>query len=136
MRAFISSLNGPLILAVPGSMSLKRQSENSPPTTQKRFAMACSSIPRLFRRDAQFRLELRSLGGFRKCNGRCRAPGDGAGDRVEIAGADLARVARRGVARSRARELGLLQLRVSRHAAFAIIGSEFEHRMVEAVEPR
>ena len=43
-------------------------------------------------------------------------------------------MARRGVARGLARELSLLQLRISRHAAVAVIARKLEHRVVEAVE--
>src|SRR5690242_20319254 len=88
----------------------------------------------LLGRDRRLCVELRGFGRFLEGNGRAAAARDGAGDRVEIAGADLALVAGRGVARRLARELGLLQLRISRHAAVAVFGRELEHRMIEAVE--
>ena len=54
-------------------------------------------------------------------------PDDGLGDQVEIAGADLALVAGRGVARGLGGEFGLLQLGIGRHAAVAIAAGQLEH---------
>ena len=78
--------------------------------------------------------ELRGLGRFLERDGRRLAARDGGGDRVEIAGADLALVAGRGVAGGLAGELALLQLGIGRHAAVAVAARQLEHPVVEAVE--
>src|SRR3954464_3593174 len=81
-----------------------------------------------------FGIKLCGLGGFLERDGRGLTARNGTRDRIEIAGADLALVTRGGVARRFARELGFLQLGISRHAALAIIARQLEHRMSEAVE--
>src|SRR5207302_580947 len=75
-------------------------------------------------------LELRRL---RRALEGARAVGaaaDGLVDLVEVAGADLALVARRGVAVLLEAELALLQLDVGGHAAAGVAVRQLEHRLV------
>ena len=55
-------------------------------------------------------------------------------DEVEVAGADLALVPRRGVAELLHRELVLLELHVRRHLVGRVAACELEHARVERVE--
>src|SRR5215472_3031148 len=68
--------------------------------------------------------------------GRGRVRADRRRDEVEVAGADLTLVPRRGVAGCLGSELGVLQFDVGRHAADGIATGEGEHRLVECVEAR
>src|SRR5690242_13052652 len=78
--------------------------------------------------------ELRGFSRFTERGGRAGAGGDGLRYEIEIAGADFALVARRGVARRFAREFGLLQLGIGGHAAILVAAGKLEHAVVEAVE--
>src|SRR5688500_12292483 len=91
-------------------------------------------ISSLLRRDGLWRDELRGFGRFCERDGRSLAAGHRLRDRVEIAGADLALMAGRGVAGGFAGELGLLELGIGRRAPVAVGAGELEHRMVETVE--
>ena len=59
---------------------------------------------------------------------------DGFEDRVEVAGADLALVARGGVAELLVRELRFLQLDVGAHPVGRVAARELEHRVADRVE--
>src|SRR5690606_37900825 len=78
--------------------------------------------------------ELCGLGGAVEGNGGRLLALDRAGDRVEVAGPDLALVAHRGEATLRGRELGLLQLHERAHLPARVPVREFEHAVVERVE--
>src|SRR3712207_1811855 len=78
--------------------------------------------------------ELALLGRAGQRGRRRRASRDDLRDVVEVAGADLALVARGGVAALLGGELGLLQLRVRGHAAVAVAVGQVEHRVRQGVE--
>ena len=80
------------------------------------------------------RLELRLLGRALERERRALAARDGLEHRVEVAGADLALVARRRVAVLLVRELRLLQPHVGAHSLGAIAAREIEHRVADRVE--
>src|SRR5207237_483195 len=105
-------------------------------TLRRRPSNAAPYFPPSFRGDRLVRVELRGLGRFAQRDRRRLAARHRGGDRVEIAGSDLALVTGGGVPRRLTREFGLLQLGISRHAAVAVIARQLEHRMVEAVEAR
>src|SRR5690348_72877 len=86
--------------------------------------------------DAAGSVELLGFGRALERGGLRLSAGDREIDRVEITSADLALVLDRGVAVPLGRELGLLQLAISRHAALAEGASKLEARIVEAVEAR
>src|SRR5690606_26418697 len=77
--------------------------------------------------------ELLLLGGALQGRGR-GVRRDRRAHQVEVAGADLALVARGGVAVPLGRELALLQLDVGGHARVRVPVGELEHRVVEGVE--
>src|ERR1700760_31767 len=70
--------------------------------------------------------ELRFSRGSRQCVRRRRAAADDLRDLVEVAGADFALVAGRGVAVRLAGELALLEVGVGGHAAAAVLVGELE----------
>src|SRR5579862_3126952 len=59
---------------------------------------------------------------------------DGRGDRIEVAGADLALMLHCREALGRGRELRFLKLHEGGHAVSRITMGEMEHRVVQAVE--
>src|SRR5260370_4281021 len=81
-------------------------------------------------------MELLGFGRALERGGLGVSAGDREIARVEVAGADLALVLDRGVAVPLGRELGLLQLAISSHAALAEGAGEVEARIIEAVEAR
>src|SRR6478752_9902795 len=95
-------LNGPLTCAEPSTSLWKFIEPNSPPITQKLLPLviivSCCSTPELLgclNVDFGFlRLELRSFRRVVQRSGRRGTAGDGGGHQIEIAGADLALVAR------------------------------------------
>src|SRR5262249_20525387 len=81
-------------------------------------------------------LELRVLGRVGERGRGCGSGRDREADQVEIAGADLALMARRGVAARFGGELGLLQLAVGAHATRGIVARKLIYAVIEAVEAR
>src|SRR3979490_2374108 len=79
-------------------------------------------------------LELLLFGTAAECGNRGRPGAHGLGDRIEIAGADLALVLGRGVAGLLGRELRLLQCHVRGHLLRLVSARQLEHREVQRVE--
>src|SRR4029079_3462771 len=89
---------------------------------------------RSVRADGSLGLELLLFSRAPERQGRARATGDRLQHLVEVAGADLALVARGGVALVLELELPLLQADVSGHRLLAIATRELEHGEVDGVE--
>src|ERR1700740_140745 len=81
-------------------------------------------------------MELLGFGRALERRGLRLSAGDREIDRVEVAGPDLALVLDRGVAVPLSRELGLLQLAITGHAALAESAGKLEARIIEAVKAR
>src|SRR5262245_35423568 len=79
-------------------------------------------------------LELSLLGRALEGERRALATRDGLEHRVEVAGADLALVARRRVAELLVRELRLLEPDIGAHSLAGIAACELEHRVADGVE--
>src|SRR6266508_914658 len=111
----------------------------APPPTGRPDLRARSAASRLRpfypeRSSAPAGLELRLLGRALERERRALAAADRLDDQVEVAGADLALVARGGVALLLHRELALLQLDVRGHALLGVCAGELVHRCVQRVE--
>src|SRR5262245_36931851 len=130
--------NGPMSRSVPLTISSKPSERNSPPTTQKRWLDMANlqSWSRvgpagLFRRDGKgCPLELRALGRLRHCRRRGGAAGDREADQIEVAGADLALMARRRVALCLRCEFRVLQLAIGTHPAREVVARQREHAVI------
>src|SRR6185437_14738053 len=83
---------------------------------------------------SRYNLELLLLRRAREGERRALPAADRAGDGVEVAGADLALVARRRVAELLQLELALLELDVRRHPLTSVAVRELEQRRIERVE--